>query len=72
MDTDPRHLGLGPRLAGAGVAVVGVLLALVRWRWWPEMPRAVPFVMIVTALGLIGVGMIRAWRWHLAQARRRR
>lgn len=62
-----RHAIRGPHRAAVLLAVAGTLLALVRWRWLPEMPRALPVALIAAALGLYAVGSIRRIRWLIGR-----
>lgn len=62
-----RQVARGARLGGLALAVVGAGLALVRAVWRPDLPAVVPFTVIVTALGLILLGIVRRVRWHLTR-----
>ena len=53
------------RLAIA-LAFVGMLAALLRALAWPWLPKLVPVALIVTALGLLLIGIVRRARWHAA------
>jgi p-aminobenzoyl-glutamate transporter AbgT len=65
--TTPDHLAalrrsFAPQRLGLMLALVGALAAVLRGTALPALPRLVPVVLIVTALGLIGIGAIRRWR----------
>lgn len=67
--TELRQVARGTRLSGLALAFLGALLATVRALWWPQLPAVVPLVVIVTALGLILVGIVRRTRWHFGRMR---
>lgn len=64
-----RQVARGTRTGGLALALLGVVTAVVRTVWWPQLPALVPLVLIVTALGLMLVGIVRRARWHLARMR---
>lgn len=47
------------------LAGLGALAAVLRGTALPGMPRLVPVALIVTALGLVLIGIVRRVRWHL-------
>ncbi len=53
------------------LAFVGMLAAMLRGLVWPWLPKLVPVVLIVTALGLLLIGIIRRARWHAASRHKR-
>lgn len=62
-----RHAIRGPQRAAVLLALAGTLLALVRWRWLPAMPRALPIALIAAALGLYAIGSVRRIRWLIGR-----
>lgn len=52
-----------PRKLGMMFAALGLLAAALRSTAAPWLPRLVPVVLIVTALGLMGIGIIRRLRF---------
>ena len=68
--TAMRRAGAAPRNAGLMLAGAGAVLALVRAMWVPDLPRVVPAMLIVTALGLLAIGTIRRIRFHITHRRR--
>lgn len=64
-----RQVARGTRIGGLALAVAGAGLAIVRAYWLPTLPALVPLAVIVTALGLILVGIVRRARWHLGRLR---
>ena len=64
-----RHAGFATYRAGMMLAAVGVLAAVLHGTVLPGLPRLVAVVLIVTALGLIGIGAIRRIRYHFAHIR---
>lgn len=64
-----RQVARGTRNGGIALALLGFVLALVRAFWLPQLPAIVPLVLIVTALGLILIGIVRRLRWHMRRMR---
>jgi hypothetical protein len=64
-----RHAGSGTHRAGMMLAAFGVLAAVLHGTVLPGLPRLVAVVLIVTALGLIGIGTVRRVRHHLVHIR---
>ena len=62
-----RQVARGTRVSGIALAMVGCGLAVARAYWLPQMPAIVPLVAIVTALGLMLIGIVRRTRWHLGR-----
>jgi hypothetical protein len=48
-----------PRRLGMMLAMLGLAAAMARSTVVPSLPKVVPVVLIVTALGLMGIGIIR-------------
>jgi histidine ammonia-lyase len=67
--TELRMVASGARRAGIMLAVLGVIAAVLRATVWPWMPELVPLVLIVTALGLMLLGIVRRIRYHLKRRR---
>lgn len=64
-----RHVALGPRRLGVALALLGVVAAILRGTAMPHLPELVPLVLIVTALGLMLLGIVRRTRYHLTRMR---
>ncbi len=64
-----RAVGGGLRSGGIMLAVLGVIAAVLRGTAWPWLPELVPLVLIVTALGLMLLGIVRRTRYHLSRIR---
>lgn len=64
-----RQVARGTRNGGIALAALGLVLAIVRAFWLPQLPAVVPLVLIVTALGLMVIGIVRRLRWHLRRMR---
>lgn len=70
-DAAARHaevlhaLARGPRDAGIALAALGVGAALLRGTVAPWLPGLVPVALIVTALGLMLIGIVRRARIRL-------
>ena len=64
-------LAEGPRRLGLMLAALGLIAAVLRGTAAPWLPKLVPVVLIVTALGLIGVGIVRRARYHFASNKER-
>lgn len=58
-----------PQRLGFMVAALGVAAAILRGTALPGLPRVVPAALILTALGLLAIGMIRRLRWHRRRMR---
>lgn len=63
-----RQVG-GPLIGGLALATLGVLAALLRGTIAPWLPELVPLILIVTALGLMLIGIVRRARYHLRRMR---
>ncbi|HWK35718.1 hypothetical protein [Sphingomonas sp.] len=66
-----RTVARGTRTMGIMLALVGVAAAILRGTVVPQLPEMVPLVLIVTALGLMLLGIVRRIRYHSARLRRR-
>lgn len=64
-----RRVGRGTRASGMAFALLGVVLAVVRAFWVPQLPELLPLILILLALGLMLIGIVRRVRWHLANMR---
>ncbi len=64
-----RHVARGTRSAGLMFAGLGLLAAVLRGTWAPWLPELVPVILIVTALGLMLIGIVRRTRYHLKRLR---
>ena len=64
-----RRIGSGTRAGGMAFAVLGVVAAIVRAYWLPQLPAVLPLALILLALGLMMIGVIRRVRWHLGRMR---
>jgi hypothetical protein len=61
------ELGRGPQRLGLLLALLGTLAGIVRATAWPEMPRLVPATLVITAVGMIGIGILRRLRYGIAR-----
>lgn len=59
-----RGVAQGPRTAGIALAGFGVVGAILRATVLPRLPQIVPVLLIVLALGLLGIGIVRRLRYH--------
>jgi hypothetical protein len=66
---DALRRSFGPQRAGLMLAFVGVLAAILRGTALPTLPRLLPLVLIATALGLIGLGVLRRLRAYRGRGR---
>lgn len=64
-----RHVASGTRAGGFALAGIGALAAVLRGTVAPWLPELVPLVLIVTALGLMLIGIVRRTRYHLKRMR---
>jgi len=64
-----RQVAAGTRTAGLALAALGALAAVLRGTAAPWLPELVPLVLIVTALGLMLIGIVRRTRYHLRRMR---
>ena len=57
------------RYTGVSFALIGVVLAIVRRFWWPDLPEVVPIAAI--ALGALNMvaGIVLRTRYHQARMR---
>ena len=63
-DRSDLHRALAPARGALLLAMVGTVLAAVRWRWWPAMPAGIPIALLATALGLHAIGVVRRVRLY--------
>ncbi len=68
---DRQALAAGPQMVAIALAGLGVAAAALRGTVAPWLPELVAVVLIVTALGLMLIGMVRRARWHLRRLRDR-
>jgi hypothetical protein len=64
-----RHVATAPLRLGVLLALLGVIAAVLRGTAVPVLPRAVPAVLIIAALGVMLVGVVRRARYHLKRIR---
>lgn len=64
-----RGVARTTRTAGVALATAGCGLAILRAVWLPALPALVPLTLIVTALGLLLIGIVRRVRWHWRRLR---
>lgn len=63
------HVARGPRRLGFLLAALGIVAAALRGTVIPGLPELVPLTLIVTALGLMLIGVGRRARYHLRRMR---
>ncbi|WP_326523480.1 hypothetical protein [Sphingomonas sp.] len=63
------HVAQGTRRLGFLLAGLGLIAAVLRGTALPGLPEIVPLVLIVTALGLMLIGIVRRTRYHLRRMR---
>ena len=63
-----------PATHGAGLmlALAGIVAAVLRATMLPVLPKILPVALVALALGVIAIGTVRRWRWHLRRMRGRR
>ena len=64
-----RHVAAGTRQLGFLLAGLGIIAAILRGTVVPGLPELVPLILIVTALGLMLIGIVRRARYHLGRMR---
>jgi hypothetical protein len=57
------------RYTGISFTLLGVLLAIVRLQWWPDLPQAVPIAVLALGAFNMVAGIVLRTRYHQARMR---